>query len=151
MAIVKIAVYPGSFNPWHDGHEDIVWKALKAFDKVIIAVGKNPEKGFSKRRFKKRIQNIKWIISGKCFDNYGSVEVIEFDGLLVDLVKTIGADVVVRGLRTGSDLEYERIQQYWNEDLGLAVPIVYFLCDRKLSHISSSAIRALDKIKEGSK
>ncbi len=64
-----------------------------------------------------------------------------------DLVKELNAEAVVRGLRNGTDLQYEMNQQYWNEDLGLNVPIVYFITDRKLSHISSSAIREIKCLK----
>ncbi len=70
-------------------------------------------------------------------------------GLLVDFVKDVGASAVIRGIRNGQDLEYERTQQYWNEDLGIRVPTVCFITDRKLVHISSSAIRAVEKVKNG--
>jgi pantetheine-phosphate adenylyltransferase len=139
---MKIAVYPGSFNPFHDGHVDILRKALKLFDKVIVACGINPAKDYYcgpldelNTYFAKEI---------KC----GKVEVQKFNGLLVDYVNECEADAIVRGLRNGNDLLYEQSQQYWNEDLGLTIPIVYFVCDRKLSHISSSAIRAIDKAKD---
>jgi len=132
---MKIAIYPGSFNPWHIGHVDILNKALNVFDKIIVARGKNPEKevGSCLLELKKLIDNKR-------------VDVIQFGGLLVDEVRNRKVDAVIRGLRNGHDLQYEMNQQYWNEDLGLIVPVVYFICDRKLSHISSSMLRALDKI-----
>ena len=68
--------------------------------------------------------------------------------LLVDFVETIPeASAIIRSLRNGDDLQYEMNQQYWNEDLGLTIPVVYFMCDRSLSHISSSAIRQITKIR----
>jgi len=60
--------------------------------------------------------------------------------------KEVQASAVIRGLRNGADLQYETNMQYWNEDLGLEIPVVYFICDRKLSHISSSMIRELNKL-----
>lgn len=132
---MKIGVYAGTFNPWHEGHKDILEKALKVFDKVIIAIGINPDKSNTDRDQGLRISS-------------GRVEEIWFTGLLVDFVKSVKADAVIRGLRNGADLQYEMNQQYWNEDLGLEVPVVYFICDRKLSHISSSMIRQLEKIRK---
>ena len=143
----KIAIYPGSFNPWHKGHSDILRKALNTFEKVIIAPARNQDK-------------VTWEYDLSVLEKHESgidhsrIEVVPFTGLLVDFVEDImiktHADVsaVIRGLRNGHDLQYEMNNQYWNEDLGLTVPIVYFISDRKYSHISSSAIRALKKFVE---
>lgn len=135
----KIAFYPGSFNPWHKGHSDILRKALQVFDKVIVGVGINPDKGGN--------YNL-----DECFNDFRDifdkqVEIRHFNGLLVNHVKELEVDAVIRGLRNGHDLEYEMNQQYWNEDLGLEIPVVYFICDRSLGHVSSSAIRMIDQIK----
>lgn len=132
----RIAIYPGSFNPWHIGHTDILNKSLKIFDQVIIAVGTNPAKD-------NKIEKL----STEFFDCYdGRVTVLEFQGLLASFIERLDDDgcyieAVVRGLRNGQDFEFEKTQQYWNEDLGLLVPTVYFICNRDLTHISSSAIR----------
>ena len=137
---MKRAIYPGSFNPWHEGHADVLKKALKVFDQVIIAIGKNPEKdGVASPSDNHRIpQEIR-------DDN--RINVIVFDGLLVDVINRWGVTAVIRGLRNGTDLEYERTQQYWNEDLCIKVPTICFITDRKLVHISSSAIRMVKKLK----
>ena len=146
--MTRYAVYPGSFNPWHEGHEDILNKALKVFDRVIIARGLNPEKGHP--------SPMKFDVMGKF---YGFVELTYYDCLLKDFIKRLerrlfartdssNAHVlcaVVRGLRNGHDLLNEMQLQYWNEDLGVNIPTVYFACDRNLVHISSSAIRQVEK------
>lgn len=137
---MRIAVYPGSFNPWHEGHYDVLKKSLKVFDQVIIAVGINPEK--------KLISADAVATISKEFEGDRRVAVMPFSGLLVDFVKDVGAVAVVRGLRNGVDLEYERTQQYWNEDLGIKIPTVCFITDRKLTHISSSAVRMVNKLKD---
>jgi pantetheine-phosphate adenylyltransferase len=135
---MKSAIYPGSFNPLHEGHLDIIQKALKVFDRVIVAKGKNPEKknGYC-------TTSIKMIEALKKLD----IKIVRFNTLLVDVVQEYEVDAVIRGLRNGNDLQYEINQQYLNEDLGLDIPVVYFACDRKLSHISSSAIRAVEAFK----
>lgn len=131
-----IAVYPGSFNPWHAGHQDILDKALKVFDKVIILQGHNPAKLEAKS---KKFMEV-------CRNYDGRVEAGFFNGLLATNLKDIPCSAIIRGLRNGHDLQYETNNQYWNEDLGCEVPFVYFICDRKYSHISSSAIREVEEI-----
>jgi pantetheine-phosphate adenylyltransferase len=133
----SLGIYPGSFNPWHEGHEDILKKALLIFDKIIILQGHNPNKIESKdNEFLKMCEN------------YPNVETGFFSGLLAEAVKDIKPSGIIRGLRNGYDLEYEINMQYWNEDLGVICPFVYFITDRKYGHISSSAIRELKGFKK---
>lgn len=131
----KIAIYPGSFNPWHEGHEDVLKKALKVFDKVIILQGHNPNKPVAKDKAFFSVYN-----------RFKNVECGFFSGLLAESIKNIQPCAIIRGLRNGYDLEYEINLQYWNEDLGVDIPTVYFITDRKYGHISSKAIRELKSI-----
>lgn len=131
-----IGLYSGSFNPWHKGHEDVVQKALKIFDKVIIATGYNKNKKDIPQEIPEEIQK-------KLKFNFpGAINFISYSDLLVNLIYRMhDIDAIIKGLRNQNDFQYEMIQQYWNEDLGLKIPIIYFIADRKLTHISSSAIR----------
>jgi pantetheine-phosphate adenylyltransferase len=143
--MMKVAIYPGSFNPWHEGHHDIVTKALQVFDKIVIAQGVNPDKKFSDVKI-------------PAIHSYGEfsdkVQVVKFRGLLVDLIIAhpeweICANV--RGLRNSNDLLFEQTQQYWNERLGIKVPTVYFVCAKDLVDISSSAIRIVEALRGNNK
>lgn len=143
---MKVAIYPGSFNPWHEGHTDVLAKALKVFNIVYVAIGINPAK--DSKPAHERVQEVGRAIEAALGRGQSySVEVHSFSGLLVDYVKETKPNAIVRGLRNASDLEFERNQQYFNEDLGITVPTLYLVTDRKLSHISSSAIRMVDFFK----
>lgn len=148
---MKTAIYPGSFNPWHEGHQDILEKSLQIFDRVIIARGENPSKKHDKLT-ELAIQSAEesWIANKLPARLIERVIFVTFKGFLHAWVKNHAAYetcAVIRGLRNGYDLQYEINQQYWYEDLGLTIPIVYFITDRKLGHISSTAIREIEKIK----
>jgi pantetheine-phosphate adenylyltransferase len=145
---VRTAIYPGSFNPFHDGHLDVLDKSLMVFDKVIVAVGSNPDKPESD--FKTRLDETKVRVQ-RCYESFPEigkrVTVKGFAGLLVNFAKEQKAQAIVRGLRNGYDLQYEMNQQYWNEDLGLEIPTVFFIADRKVAHKSSTIYRQLEKFK----
>ena len=160
----RVAVYPGSFNPFHQGHADIIKKALNVFDTVIIAVGINPDKTASitdEINVTERVYKDVWKFLPA--EKY-HVRVEVFSGLLKDFIvqrnesqefieskdfdKRDEIMAVLKGVRNAQDLEYERAQQYWNEDLGITVPTFLIISDRKFVHVSSSAIRALRHFKK---
>jgi pantetheine-phosphate adenylyltransferase len=126
-----IAVFCGSFNPFHKGHYNVLQKAERIFDKVIIAFGKNPEK-------KDRTWPIPNVI------RFHQKE--EYSGLLTDFIESLEQEVVVvRGLRNSTDFQYEQNQYRYIQELMPTIRIVNIFCDKEFEHISSSGIRTLEK------
>lgn len=131
----KIAVFPGSFDPFTIGHEEIVKRGLKIFDKIIIAVGINA----LKKEFLSvgsRVELIKNV-----FRNTGRVVVEPYSGLTVDFCRTMGAHVIIRGLRTAADFEYERAVGQANRAMDAQVETVFILTSTEHTFISSTIVR----------
>lgn len=134
---MKIAIYPGSFDPITKGHLDILKNASGIFDKVIIAVARNGEKkGFLSTE--ERVELIKKSIEG--LDN---VEVDAFEGLTIEYAKKRGAEILIRGLRAVSDFEYEMQLSQTNSALCDAIKTVFLTTKPKYNFISSSTIREI--------
>lgn len=126
-----IGVFAGSFNPFHKGHYNVLIKAERIFDKVIIAFGKNPEK-------EARTWPLPNVIKNR--------QLIEYSGLLTDFVDSLGYEVIViRGLRNSTDFQYEQNQYRYIQELKPNIKIVNVFCDKEFEHISSSGIRTLEK------
>ena len=128
----RVGIYAGTFNPFHIGHFSILEKAEQMFDKVIVAVGINPQKHTGKD-----------LNLAKTLPFH---EVISFDTLMVDLIQkeSVLCDVtLVRGLRNGYDLDYEMNQLCFMQEMWPATQSVYIPCDKNLEHISSSALKGL--------
>jgi pantetheine-phosphate adenylyltransferase len=135
--MMRTAVYPGSFDPITYGHLDIIERASKMVDKLIIGVLSNSSKTplFSPEE---RVNMIR-----KVTENIPNTEVVSFDGLLVDFVDAVGATIVVRGLRAESDFEYE---SHWAQANRLIRPnqdSIFLVTRADLSFVSSSAVREL--------
>lgn len=148
---MKTVVYPGTFNPWHEGHDEVLAAAMKLFDKVIIAVGQNPDKPLNSADIKKIQSDAMNTVDPET--DYSRVSVTFFDGLLADFIGRLNeegteVDAVIRGMRNAADFEAEKNQQYHNEDLGLWIPTIYLVASRDTVHISSSAIRAIEKARK---
>lgn len=133
-SIQRIGLFVGSFNPWHKGHEDILKKALPLFDKIYVMQWHDSSKLVHVDK--------SFMIEASSLDEE-KIECGIYQGLTKDVAEVVHATAIIRGLRNGQDLEYERDVQYTNEDLGLTIPTVYFLCDRQFIATRSSIIRKL--------
>ena len=132
---MKIAVFPGSFDPVTIGHVDIVKRALPLFDKLIIAIGSNSEKKYLFAE-KKRDAWLK-----KIFGSEKKVSVKSYSGLTVDFCKQNSAQYILRGIRTSSDFEFERLIAQSNSQIAPEVETIFILSRPEFSHISSTIVR----------
>lgn len=135
---MRIAVYPGSFDPVTNGHLDIIRRASHIYDKIIVGVLNNPSKKSPMFTVDERIEMIQWVT-----DDMPNVEVDSFTGLLVDFAKAKGAEVIVKGLRTVADFEYEFQMALLNKALNPEYETVFLMTDTKYSYISSSMVKEL--------
>jgi pantetheine-phosphate adenylyltransferase len=137
------AVYAGSFDPVTLGHEDIVRRGARIFERVIVAVGVNPEKDplFTPDE---RLDLLRQV-----FGDARNVEVARFQGLTVDFVQKSSAAVMLRGIRTVSDLESEFSMALANHKLAPQLETVFLMASERHSHISSSVIRQIAMLGQG--
>ena len=132
----KIGIYCGSFNKFHKGHQNILQKAEKIFDKVIVARGVNIDKN-------NKIYDLPETLKYHQIENYS--------GLLIDFMIDLGYETtLIRGLRNSTDLQFEMTQFQYLQDMKPDINIVNIFCDKQFEHISSSAIRLLEKFGKGS-
>jgi pantetheine-phosphate adenylyltransferase len=133
----RIAVCPGTFDPVHLGHLDVVRRGSRLFDRLVIGVGVNPEK----RPFftpEERVELLRRVVAP-----FGNVEVRAFEGLVVKFARDTGARVMLRGLRTLSDMEYEFHMSLTNHNLDPEVETVFLMAQVEHSHFSSTLIRQI--------
>ena len=137
----NIAVFPGSFDPITRGHDSVVRRALPLFDRIILAIGDNPDKTpfFS---YEKRYT---WLTT--LYKDEPKIEVMKYSGLTVDFCKQNNAKYILRGLRTSADFEFERTIGLMNKALYTEIETVFLLCDPAYAALSSSIVR--DIIKNG--
>jgi len=135
----KIAVFPGSFDPFTKGHENVISRALPLFDKVYIAIGHNSEK----RSFFTLDQRLKMI--GKLYLEEPRIVMDYYEGLTVDYCKKVGAQYLLRGLRTAADFEYERAIAQINRMMNHDVETVFILAVPEFTPVNSTIIREILK------
>lgn len=135
----KIAIFPGSFDPYTRGHHDIVCRGLKIFDQIIIAIGYNSQK---ERYFE--IGKMKTLIKSAFSDN-DPVEVIDYDLLTASLAKNYHAGYLLRGLRNTTDFEYENSISQVNRFLNQDLETVFLITSPEYASISSTIIREVHK------
>lgn len=131
-----IAVYPGSFDPVTNGHLDIIERASKIFDKVIVVAVENPDKKNPLFSIDERVELIK-----KVTKDIPNVEVESFKGLLIHYMKKKNAKIIIKGLRAVSDFEYEFQMALMNNKLDSNVETLFMMTNSKYSYLSSSAVK----------
>ena len=136
---MKRAIYPGTFDPLTRGHLDIIERASKMFDEIVIAIGDNPDKNplFS---VAERATMIK-----KATSSLPNITLVKFNSLLVDLSDELHANIIIRGIRSASDFEYESQLNYANISLKKDLETIYLMPSLEYSFVSSSLVRTLLK------
>jgi pantetheine-phosphate adenylyltransferase len=136
-----IVLFPGSFDPLTLGHEDLITRASKLFDHLIVAVGINE----NKQHFLTPDERVSLIqLSCKAIKN---LEVISYSGLTVDIAKEKKASLIIRSTRNSIDFEYECQQAQMNKDLDNAIDTIFLPANQKYAHISSSLVRSIANLR----
>ena len=133
----KIAIYPGSFDPITNGHLDLIKRASKLFDEVIIAITQNANKS-SFLSIDQRVDAVK-----KSITSLNNTRVLSFDSLLVDFARDHNAQIIIRGLRAVSDFEYEFQLSGMNKRLNPGIETLFMTPSEEFANISSSLVREI--------
>ncbi len=136
--MAKTAVYPGSFDPITYGHINIIERGMKLFDKIIVAISYNQSGKKPFFSIEERVSMVQAI-----FKNEKKITVEPFQGLLVDYVKSRNAEIVLRGLRTVADFEFELQMSLANKKMNSTLETVFMMTEGKYSFLSSSIIKEI--------
>ena len=140
MSARNTAIYPGTFDPVTHGHADLVKRAARVFDEVIVAIAESPHKKplFS---LEHRIE-----MTERVLEDLDNVRVVGFDTLLIEFAREIGANVLVRGLRAVSDFEYEFQLASMNRHLNPDIETMFLTPDENYSFISSTLVKEIARL-----
>ncbi len=133
----NVAIFPGSFDPVTKGHEEIIRRAASLFEKLYVAIGVNKKKKYcfdlsQRKRFLERT-----------FSDVANIEVVTYEGLTVSLCNSLGAGVLVRGLRSAIDFEYEYKIGAFNEIMSSGLETIYLAASPGYTHLSSTIVREI--------
>lgn len=134
----RTAIYPGSFDPLTNGHEEIIRKASKLFDEVTVVVGYNSQKDHSSFTVEERVDMI-----AKVIKKYPNVKVDSHNGLIIDYAEKVDATAIVKGIRNPMDFNEELTQYHYNHSFNKNIETVVLLPDVESLYISSSAVKVL--------
>jgi pantetheine-phosphate adenylyltransferase len=135
-----VALFPASFDPLTNGHLDIVYRSLRVFDELVVAVAVNLEK-HTTFTLEERIAMLEAVIGGD-----PGVRITSFEGLTVDYARVIGADVVIRGVRAMSDFEYEFEMALMNKHLFPEMETLFMMASQQYLYVSSSRLKELVRL-----
>lgn len=138
--VKKVAIFPGSFDPFTKGHEDIVLRGLQMFDEIIIGIGFNSKKNNRYFNIDKMVDYIE-----QAFEKYPNVRVLVYNELTAELAKKYDAKFLLRGLRNTTDFEYENSIAQVNKHLNNELESVFLITSPQFAAISSSIIREVHK------
>ena len=136
----RIALFPGSFDPFTKGHEDIVLRGLKVFDEIIIAIGYNSQKSSRYFPIEMMVERINGIFNGN-----ERIKVLTYSELTAELARRLGARYLLRGLRNTTDFEYENSVAQVNRHLNADLESVFLITSPQFASISSSIIREVHR------
>ena len=136
----RVAVYTGTFDPVHRGHLNIIRRGSQLYDRLIVGVGINPDKA-TLFDIDERVALLETVTR-----EFGNVDVKKFEGLAVRFVRDVGARIMIRGLRTLSDMEYEFTMSLMNLHLDAEIETVFLMAKEEFSHVSSSLLRQIAKL-----
>jgi len=133
----KIAVFPGSFDPITLGHVDILKRSVNLFDKIIVAIGVNTQKKylFSLEQRKQWLEEV--------FSSYGNVEVDTYEGLTMKYCEVVGANYILRGIRSSADFEYEKTIAHLNNTMNNNLETILMLAKPEYASVSSTIVREI--------
>ena len=139
----RVALYPGKFDPITNGHLDIIGRAVKLYDKLVIGVARNDAKGplFS---FDERVDMARELAESVAGDT--EIEVLPFEGLLMHFAEKVGASSIIRGLRAVSDFEYEFQMVGMNQRLNADIETVFLMADPRHQAIASRLVKEIAKL-----
>lgn len=133
---MSTVLYPGTFNPIHNGHADLVERAARIFDKVVLGIATSPQKSPSILKLRVRLAKAS-------LAHISNVEVTGYTNLTVEFAKDVGAEVILKGIRTVTDFEYEFQMLSMNRALQPGMETVFLAPSEKFSYISSTLVRQI--------
>lgn len=140
---MRVGLYPGTFDPMHNGHIDILGRAVKLVDKLVIGVAINADKGpmfsLEERVAMVRRETAKLNLPAE-------IEVEPFDSLLMHFARKVGASIIVRGLRTGGDFEYEFQMTAMNQQLDRDIETVFLMADPRHQAVASKLVKVIAQL-----